>query len=415
MKTLLKNAQIIKMDGSPVFKGDILINNNKIVDIKDEIECEDFDKFVDCKGNILLPGFKNAHAHTAMTFVRGGGKGLKLQEWLFNYVFPREAKLIPSDVFWCSKVGFAEYIQAGITAALDQYYFPIEIGKAAEDIGFRVVLHGAFNSYTSKDTLKYLYNKYNTAEDSLVRYHIGLHAEYTSDPEQEKVVKEVLNELKAPFFVHISETRKEVEECYDRHKMSPVEYFNSLGLYDYGGAGYHCIYFNDKDIKIFKEKNVSIVTNPGSNKYLNSGVCPVQKYYDLGFNVAIGTDGPASNYDLDMFFEMKLIHEQNPNLPCAEILKMATRNGAIAMQIPECDSLQVGKMADIIMLDKEIVSTKDILGDIVRNGTKKSVKMTMINGKILYKDGGLILKEPLINLYRKCKEISNRIDKEVEE
>ena len=338
----------------------------------------------------------------------------KLQEWLFNYCFPREAKLIPSDVYYCSKVGFAEYIQAGITAALDQYFYPIEIGRAAEDIGFRVVLHGAFNGYTSKEMLLDLYRKYNSNPNSLITYHIGLHAEYTSDEEQESVVKEVLKELKAPFFVHISETQKEVDECYERHGMSPVEYFNSLGFYDYGGAGYHCIYFNDKDIDIFKEKNVSIVTNPGSNKYLESGTCPVQKYYDLGFKVAIGTDGPASNYDLDMFLEMKLIHENNPNIPCYEIVKMATSHGAIAMQLPNCDLLDQGKLADIIMLDKNIIKdNKNIFDAIVENGIKSSVKMTMINGKILYKEGGLILNEHLIDIYKKCKEVSERIDKEV--
>ncbi|MCQ2087138.1 MAG: amidohydrolase family protein [Bacilli bacterium] len=415
MKTLLKNAQIIKMDDSPIMTGDILIENNRIKQIAEEIECEDFDKFIDCKGNIILPGFKNAHAHTAMTFLRGGGKGLKLQDWLFNYCFPREAKLIPSDVYYCSKVGFVEYIQAGITASLDQYFYPVEIGRAAKDIGFRVVLHATFNNYTSKEDLIRLYHFYNSDEDSLVKYQIGLHAEYTSCPEDEKVIGEVLEELKAPFFVHISETKNEVNECFERHGMSPVQYFDSLGFYKYGGSGYHCIYFSDEDIEIYKNKSVYMVTNPGSNQYLESGICPVEKYIGLGFNLAIGTDGPASNYDLDMFAEMRLIHKNQPNIPCKEILKMATANGARAMMIPDCDTLVEGKLADIIMLDKEIVGDKDIYKAIVEDGNKKCVKMTMIDGKVLYKEGGIILNERLIDIYRKAKEVTERINKEVEE
>lgn len=415
MKVLLKNARIIKMDDTPVFNGDILVIDNRIAKIAEEIECEDFDKFIDCKGNILLPGFKNAHAHSAMTFLRGGGKDLSLQDWLFTYCFPREDKLIPSDVYYSAKVGFCEYIAGGITSSLDQYFFPLETARAAEEIGFRVVLHGTFNPFTSKVDLIRLYKEYNSNPNSLVTYQIGLHAEYTSDPESEKVIGEVLKELKAPFFVHISETEKEVKECYERHGVSPVKYFDNLGFFDYGGGGYHCNFFSEEDIKIFKDKNVAIITNPGSNLYLKSGTCPVQKYFDLGFDIAIGTDGPASNFDLDMFQEMRMIHENNPNIPCYEILKMATTNGAKAMRIPDCDSLQEGKLADIIMIDKSVIKDNEelSLNAIVENGNKRLVKMTMINGNVLYKEGGFIIGQKLIDIYRKCKEVKERIDGEI--
>ena len=391
-------------------KGDILINGNIIEKIDYKID-EKVDQEIDCEGNILLPGFKNAHSHTAMTFLRGGGKDLPLQEWLFTYCFPREDKLTPSDVYYASKVGFVEYIQGGITACLDQYFFPLELGRASEEIGFRTVLQGTYNSFTSKEDLIRFYKEKN----GLVTYQFGVHAEYTSDDELLKNVGDAVKEVKAPFYTHISETEKEVKDCYERHGVSPVKYFADKGLFDYGGGGYHCIYFSDEDIKIFKEKNVAIITCPGSNKYLNDGACPVQKYFDLGFDVAIGTDGPASNYDLDMFMEMRLIHENNPYIPAYEILKMATRNSAIAMRLNNCDILAEGKLADIIMLDSNLISDKiDIAQSIVENGMKTSVKMTMIDGKILYMNGKYFLGEEISRMYENCEKVTERINGEIQ-
>ena len=410
MKILLKNARILKMDDSPLLNGDILIDGNKIKKIDKNISENGVDQVINCEGNILLPGFKNAHSHTAMTFLRGGGKDLPLQEWLFTYCFPREDKLTPSDVYYASKVGLIEYIQGGITACLDQYFFPLELGRASEEIGFRTVLQGTYNSFTSKEDLIRFYKEKN----GLVTYQFGVHAEYTSDDELLKNVGEAVKEVKAPFYTHISETEKEVKDCYERHGVSPVKYFADKGLFDYGGGGYHCIYFSDEDIKIFKEKNVAIITCPGSNKYLNDGVCPVQKYFDLGFDVAIGTDGPASNYDLNIFLEMRLIHENNPNIPCYDILKMATRNSALAMKLNNCDILAEGKLADIIMLDSNLISDKiDIAQSIVENGMKTSVKMTMIDGKILYMDGKFFLGEEISKMYENCEKVKERINGEI--
>ena len=414
MKILLKNARIIKMDDSPMLEGDILINWNKIEKIGKGIDENGVEQVINCEGNILLPGFKNAHAHTAMTFLRGGGEGLALQDWLFTYCFPREDKLTPNDVYYATKVGIVEYIQAGITAALDMYFFPIEIGRASEELGFRMVLQGMYNSYTDKKELIRLYNEYNSKVNSLVTYQIGVHAEYTLGDEAKNNTLEVINELKIPFYTHISETEHEVKECYERHGVSPVKYFADKGFYDCGGAGYHCIFFSDEDIKIFKEKGVSIITCPGSNRYLNDGVCPVQKYFDNGFDVAIGTDGPASNYDLNMFLEMRILRENNPNIPAYEILKMATRNSALAMKLNTCDTLEEGKLADIIMLDSNLISDRiDIADAIVTNGDKDSVKMTMIDGKILYMNKKLLLNGDVKKMYEDCEKVKERINGEI--
>ncbi len=426
MRTLLKNARVLKMTGENVFFSNIVVENDRISYIGNDYEkYGPFDIVRDCKGNVLMPGFKNAHTHSAMTFLRSKTDDLKLQDWLFGVVLPREEKLRKNDVYELAKLAFLEYLTSGITACFDQYYSPLETAKAAEEMGMRVVLLGTYNK--DFDVVKKLcdiYHQFND-KDGLVKYCLGVHAEYTlGDGELEKVV-EVSHVLKCPFYAHISETEKEVKECYERRGMSPVAYFEKMGAYDYGGGGYHCCYFSDDDIEIFKRHNCTVVTCPGSNSKLASGIAPISKYLEKGLNVAIGTDGPASNNSLDMFKEMTLLYSlQKLSLNDAsalsgyEILKMATVNGAKAMGLNDADVLEVGKKADIIEIDlsrPNMQPINNIIDNIVYSGSKDNVKMTMINGRILYKDGKFFTKERPSTIYRKCQKIGDRIDKEVGE
>ena len=424
MKTLLKNARILKMTDENIVSGSIVVKDSKIEYIGENYEkYGPFDLVRDCKGNILMPGFKNAHTHSAMSFLRSKTDNYSLHDWLFDIVLPREEQLIPNDVYELAKVSFLEYLTSGITACFDQYYFPLESARAAEEMGMRIVLLGTYNQdpdIVSK--LSSLYHQFND-KDGLVRYCLGVHAEYTlRENEIEKVV-EALHKLKAPFYVHISETEKEVKECIEKRGMSPVAFFEKMGVFDYGGGGYHCCHFSDEDILIFKKHNCSVVTCPGSNSKLASGVAPIAKYLQNGLNVAIGTDGPASNNSLDMFKEMTLLYSlQNlsMNNPCAipafEILKMATVNGAKAMGLNDCDVLKVGKKADIIEIDlnrPNMQPINNIVNNIVYSGSKENIKMTMINGKILYKDGKFFLKEKPSSIYSKCEKIGQRIERAV--
>lgn len=426
MKTLLKNARILKMTDETIITGSIVVNDSRIEYIGDDFASfGPFDVVRDCKNNLLMPGFKNAHTHSAMSFLRSKADNLDLQDWLFKIIFPREEQLRPKDVYELAKVSYLEYLTSGITACFDQYFFPLESGKAAEEMGMRIVLLGTYNKDNNLvSKLCELYHQLND-KDGLVRYCIGVHAEYTlGEGELEKVV-EALHLLKSPFYVHISETEREVKECYEKRGMSPVSFFEKMGAYDYGGGGYHCCHFSDDDIKIFKRHNCSVVTCPGSNSKLVSGVAPIAKYLENGLNVAIGTDGPASNNSLDMFKEMTLLYSlQNLKLkspisiPAFEILKMATVNGAKAMGLVDCDVLEVGKKADIIEIDlsrPNMQPINNIINNIVYSGSKENIKMTMINGKILYRDGKFFLKERPSSIYRKCEKIGQRIEKAVNE
>ena len=421
MRTLLKNARILKMTGEDVFFSNLVVIDDRIAYIGEAYnKYGPFDIVRDCKGNLLMPSFKNAHTHSAMTFLRSKADDMKLQEWLFGVILPREEKFRKNDVYELAKLAFLEYLTSGISACFDQYYFPLESARAAEEMGMRIVLIGTYNK--NNVDLIGRYKAFND-KDGLVKYCFGVHAEYTLEKGELERVLEASHEMKSPFFCHIAETEKEVKECYERRGMSPVQFFEKMGAYDYGGGGYHCCYFSDEDIEIFKRHNCTVVTCPGSNTKLASGIAPISKYLEKGLNIAIGTDGPASNNSLDMFKEMTLLYAlqkvtlKDPTvLPAYEILKMATVNGAKAMGLDDCDVLEVGKKADIIEIDlmrPNMQPLNNIVSNIVYSGSKENIKMTMINGRILYKDGKFFTKEKPSTIYRKCEKIRDRIEKAV--
>ena len=424
MKILLKNAKILKMDDTPIFEGSVVIENERIIYIGNEYQkYEPFDKVHDCLSNVIMPSFKNAHTHNAMTFLSSKTDDLALHDWLFNAVFPREALLKEDDVYHLSKVAFLEMLTSGITACFDQYYFPLSTGKAAKELGFKVLLLGTYNKLYGYDELKKIYRELNEDDDDLVRYCFGIHAEYTASDEEMDIIAKLVHEFKAPFYTHISETSSEVEDCYQRRGMSPVKFLESKGLFDYGGGGYHCVYFNDEDIEIWKKHNLYVVTCPGSNTKLASGIAPLYKYKEVGLNIAIGTDGPASNNCLDFFKEMtlvtglqKLLTKDPTAFPAYEVLKMATVNGALAMGMKDADILEVGKKADLIEIDlhrPNMQPLNNIVNNIVYSGSKDNIRMTMINGKILYLDREFYVGQDVNEIYKKCQQVTDRIEKEL--
>lgn len=403
------------MVNDQIIEGELLVIDARIAYVgEDASEFAPFDKVIDCQGNLLMPGFKNAHTHSAMIFLRNRFKDVSLQDWLFKCVFPREDKLIPSDIYHLNKACFLEYLANGTTACFDQYFFPLEGAKAAEEIGLRMVLLAIFNSETNNvDDLERNYHYFNDRKDGFARYAIGVHAEYTSNDEMIEHTRKAIDILKCPFFTHISETKKEVEECIARHGKTPLKYFYDEGLFKYGGGGYHCIYYTDEEIKICKDNKLTIVSCPGSNQYLSSGVAPLSKYLNEGINIALGTDGPASNESLDMFREMRLAATlEGKDIPSFEVLKMATVNGARAMGLYDADVLAEDKYADLIMVDTSKYSD-DLIHDLVHQGKAKDVKLTMINGKILYQNGQYFLNEKVTDIYQKVEEISQRIEKDL--
>ena len=348
------------------------------------------------KNNLLMPGFKDAHTHTAMTFLRSYADDMPLSDWLNTQVFPKEALLTPEDIYILTKHGIMEYLTSGITAGFDMYMQMDAGARAAKECGFRYVLCGAINDFGGTvDDCEADYNKFNNM-DELISYVYGFHAEYTTKMEIMEGLAALGKKYKAPVYMHNSETKDEVEGCAKRWGKTPTKLFNDLGIYDYGGGGFHCVWMSDEDIDIFKQRNLYAVTNPASNTKLASGIAPIQRYMDEGVNLAIGTDGAASNNCLDMFREMflmtglgKLRENDASAVPAEKVLKAATCGGAGAMGLKDADVLAEGKLADIIMIDMHqpnMQPENNIVKNIVYSGSKQNVKMTMVNGNILYED-----------------------------
>lgn len=426
MNFKITNARVLTMaDGGNIIKNaSIEVDNGKITYIGDDRNEGTFERVIDAKGNLVMPGFKNAHTHSAMTFLRSYADDLPLQSWLYDKVFPAEAKLSADDIYHLTKLAVLEYLTTGVTAIFDMYLTPDTIAKACDDMGMRCVQVGAVNNFSqSAKMVEDMFNRLNQ-KDSLNSYIIGFHAEYTCDEELLKSIAQIAHKYSAPVFTHNSETESEVKGCMEHTGgMTPTQYLDSLGIYDFGGGGYHCVYMDEKDLDIFEEKKLFVVTNPSSNLKLASGIAPINECLKRGIKVAIGTDGPASNNCLDMFREMFLVtalakYKENDAsaVDAVEVLKMATVNGALAMGLKNSDVLAPGKCADFIMLDlnrPNMQPINNIAKNIVYSGSKENVKMTVINGEILYEDGKFNLSEDVGDIYAKCQEITDRIKGEV--
>lgn len=420
MKIRFYNARILTMkEPLEVFEGELWVEGNKITYVgpgRTGSETK-WEREIDVRGNLLMPGFKNAHTHSAMTFLRSYADDLPLLEWLNQQVFPMEAKLTPENIYHLAKLAILEYLTSGITANFDMYFQQEQIARASADCGFRTVMVSGLNNFVSSlEELEESYIKYNRYHP-LLSYMLGFHAEYTTERKLLEGVAALARKYKAPVFTHNSEGIPEVQQCIERTGMTPTGYLDSLGIFDYGGGSFHCVHMSDEDLCIFREKGLTVVTNPGSNTKLASGIAPIKKMMEMGIHLAIGTDGPASNNCLDMFREMFLttglakLRENDASAVTADkVLSMATVGGAKAMGLAECDVLEEGKMADMIMIDlhqPNMQPLNNIVKNIVYSGSKLNVKMTMVDGKILYEDGQFFVGEDPEKIYEKANEIIN--------
>ena len=425
------NARILTMEEDrPIFEGEIWVKDERIVYVgdgkdKDSVSGTDetggilWDEETDCQGNLLMPGFKDAHTHSGMTLLRSYADDLPLQSWLNEQVFPVEAKMSAEDIYHLTKLAVLEYLTSGITAIFDMYLTPESIAAACSETGMRCVQTGAVHNFSqSVESVERWYRELN-GKDPLISFLLGFHAEYTCSKELMERMAELSGRLKAPVYMHLSETKSEVDGCVERYGMTPGMFLDSLGMFENGGGAYHCVWLTPEETELFKRKNVSVITNPASNMKLSSGIAPIQDFLKAGLNVAIGTDGPASNNCLDMFREMFLVtglakvREQDASaVDAMEVLKMATVNGAKAMGLTEADVLAEGKLADMIMIDlhqPNMQPFNNIAKNIVYSGSKLNVKMTMIHGKILYRSGTFHIHDEPEKIYAKANEIIGRL------
>ena len=371
--------------------------------------------FTSTSGLLVLPGLVNCHGHTPMTLVRGLGGGLPLQRWLEEAIFPVEAKMTPADVKAGMVWGILEMLAGGTTCVADMYDFPGDCLAALEETGFRGRVCRVGLSFVPgrlEDCIAFTRSGQETASPVTggennrgcgiisapsAGVDLCIHSEYLTDEKFCRGLAEANRELRRPLNFHCSETKKEHEECIARHGMTPMAYLASTGILDCGGYAAHCVYCTDDDFRIMAEKGVSLVHNPSSNMKLGSGFARICRAMELGVNVALGTDGCASNDNLDMFEEMhlaSLIHKGvacDPTaLPAWDVIDMATVNGAKALGMEDVGEIAVGRQADFCVVDLDrihLTPNLDIPNLVVHSMHASDVVETWVAGRRLYDRG----------------------------
>ena len=398
---LLKNCRILLPDHS-VVDGNILIENGKIAAIGEIPEGVQVSETKDLRGALVMPGLVNAHGHTAMTLVRGLGGGLPLKRWLEEAIFPVEAKMSPADIEAGVTWGVMEMLAGGTTCVADMYDFPDAGGQAFENAGFKAnICRVGLNFVEGRlDDCVNFTRKWNTSAHAGVVADVCIHSEYLTDAGFCRELAAANRELGRPLHVHVSETRREHEECIARHGKTPMAYLADTGILEHGAYAAHCVWATDDDFRIMRECGVTLVHNPSSNMKLGSGFARIAAAKAAGVNIALGTDGCASNDNLNMFEEMhlaSLIHKglaQDPTvLQAGDVLDMATVNAARAIGRTDTGTREVGKRADLCVIDMDrphLTPALDVPNILAYSAQASDVVMTIVDGNILYDHGEFV-------------------------
>ncbi|MBI3166505.1 MAG: amidohydrolase family protein [Anaerolineales bacterium] len=417
--TLFTNAIVLTMDekltqydpGAVAVNGDSIVAVGFETDLKKEFTAKEV---VDCGGKILMPGLVNAHTHVPMTLVRGLADDLRLDVWLMGYMLPVEREFVsPEFVRLGTLIACAEQIRSGVTTFNDMYFFEDDIAQATADAGMRAVCGESVMKYPAPDAPSYDDSLAYAREfikkwkgHPLIVPAIAPHAPYSTNPEIIRACVDLAKEFDVPLHIHISETAFEVENMRKEQGMPVIPYVKKLGLFEAKVIAAHCVHIDTGEIRTLQHANAGVSHNPSSNLKLASGFAPVQKMLADGLNVGIGTDGPASNNDLDMFEEVRLASfvakaaSNDPTvLPAATALTMATRLGARALHLGDITgSLEIGKRADLILVDTNPLHNtprfkrdpQNAYAQLVYASKSTDVTDVMVNGKWLMRNHQLL-------------------------
>lgn len=404
MNILIKNATLLSMGDKeePVENVEVAIEKDKIKYIGEVPEDFYAEKVIDARESLVMPGLIDGHTHIAMSLFRNYADDLPLMEWLKTRIWPLEEKLTAQDVYWGSMLGVAELIRSGVTCFSDMYFFMEETAKAVEEAGIRAVLARGLVGGDNDDGRRFeetrkLYKSWHNGAGGRIKVMVGPHAPYTCSPGYLRKVVGLARELNVGIHIHIAESADEVEESLKNYGKSPVRHIYDLGLFDIPTVAAHCVHLSDEDIEILAENKVSVVNNPTSNLKLASGFAPVEKMIKKGINVALGTDGPSSNNNLNMFEEINLaaiinksVNHDATSIPAITAIKMATVNGAKALGLEkEIASIEVGKKADLIIIDTQkphFYPRHNIISALAYSAQASDVKTVIVDGKIVMED-----------------------------
>jgi len=408
---LIKNGTILTMDtqnaiikdGFLGIKGDTIstigTGNRKKFQAK---------RIIDAKGGLILPGLINGHTHAAMTLFRGLADDLPLMDWLNNYIFPAESRMDADFVYAGTLLACAEMIMSGTTTFCDMYLFEDQVARAAKEAGMRSLVGEVLYDFDSpnygkmENGLKYtedLINKWQ--DDPLVSIAVEPHSLFTCSPELLSRTNELALKYNVPLIIHVAETRIEIDEVNKRYGKGPVEHLKSLGLLGPQLIADHCVHLGEEDIRMFAENEVKAIHNPESNMKLASGIAPVPEMLKSNVTVGLGTDGCASNNNLDLFTEMDMaakLHKINTMdttvMDAVTVMRMATIEGAKALGMGEITgSLEKGKKADVIILDTKkphLTPMYNPFSHLVYSARGNDVTHCIINGQLLMEDRKLL-------------------------
>ena len=407
---IINNGIVITVDGNRriLNPGSVAINGTDIVAVDTPASIAARYKAtqtIDATGKVVMPGLINTHTHAAMVMFRGLGNDLNLMDWLQKYIFPAEAKTVsPEFVRVGTRLAALEMIESGTTTFADMYYFEEEVARVTKAAGLRGVLGQTVIEFpvadakTPADALKRAeaFAK-EFANDDLITPSLAPHSVYTLDAKTLSATSELARRLKIPIQIHLGETQAETATSLERHKMRPVAILDSLNFWVPVTIGAHGVWINPEEIALLKQRGVGISNNPESNMKLASGTAPVVAYRKAGVNVGLGTDGAASNNDLDMFeamrqaaFQQKLVTMDPTAISAPEAIEMATIGGARVLgQQARIGSIEVGKRADVIVVGMSKARQQplfDAVSQIVYTSRGDDVESTIVNGKILMRD-----------------------------
>jgi 5-methylthioadenosine/S-adenosylhomocysteine deaminase len=366
----------------------------------------DYGLVYDGRNKILLPGFYNAHSHLPMSLLRGYGENLPLDAWLNTRVFPFEARLTAKDIYYGTMLSIAEMLRFGIVSVSDMYYFCEHMAEAVLETGVKANLSRGVTCFNSKkfrelpayrETLS-LMDNFDGAGDGRLLIDFALHAEYTNPEPVIREFAEVLAERGARVQVHVSETKKEHEECKARHEgRTPVRYLSDLGVFDKPAVAAHCVHLESDDFALLRAKGVTVASCPKSNMKLASGVANTSRMLREGVKLALGTDGAASNNNLNMLEEMKFLalaqkcfHADPTLITPPEALRTATVAGALAQGRTKAGQIKEGYAADLIVMDLSapyLQPPADLLHHLLYAACGTDIILTMVDGRVLYENG----------------------------
>ena len=399
---LIKNAFILSPNTNFEGKQSLLIKDDVISEIAPQIDEIDVDKIIDATGKILLPGLINTHTHLSMTLFRGLADDLSLDSWLNDHIWPMEANLNGNYCYIGALLGAVELIKSGTTTFSDMYFYMEDVARAVDEAGIRAVLSYGMIDFGDEERRKNeirenltLFENCNGMADGRIKVFFGPHSPYTASEELLIKVRELADKYGMGIHIHVSETQKEINDVSEEKGLRPFEYLDKIGLLGPDVVAAHSVWLSDEEIEIIRKNDVKVSHNPCSNMKLASGIAPISKLLENDICVSIGTDGASSNNNLDLIEELKTasllqkVSTLDPKvLSSDEAIAMGTIKGAEALGLDsEIGSIEVGKKADIILIDTNsanmVPDSSSLSSNIIYSANGSNVDTTICNGKVL--------------------------------